>query len=510
MLCKAEYTEQSGIEHRKKFGQFFTPLVVARFMCKWAGGKLMNRLYDPAFGLGAFKVAAEAINPNVEFYGSEIDPVIINYCKDHLGGFNECTIANEDYLTNWGKSNIAIVCNPPYMRFQNFSNRLEVINGFEENIGVKLSGYTNTASAFLIKSLSELAHGGKLAFLMPLEFLNSGYGEVIKRRLIANGQLKALIRVEVEKDVFPDATTSVGIVLVSKDSVMDDVRFYSLKKIDELDGIMNSKPASLIPLDELDPKLKWLKYFEGNSDSLNLSLLQPISSYGKFTRGIATGANEFFLISVKQATELKINDCELTPCVSRSSHINKTTFSHDDLLALKRSEANILLVNPRGLPSDALNEYIRIGEQSGFDKRFLTKSRKPWYKPEQRNPAPILFGVFSRGGFKAIRNYSDALNLTCFHGFNPDMTGVDYIDRLFIYLNSDAARRILSESMRRYGRELDKFEPNDLNKSLAPSFAFFDSMPLDLIESGMRSLKANERLPVDVNDYFNFLLIKGA
>ena len=62
---------------------------------------------------------------------------------------------------SWGCEHQSIVCNPPYMRFQHFRNRDAVLNAFSENLGLRLSGYTNTASAFLIglTQLSAFASG---------------------------------------------------------------------------------------------------------------------------------------------------------------------------------------------------------------------------------------------------------------------------------------------------------------------------------------------------------------
>jgi len=83
--------------------------------------------------------------------------------------------------------------------------------------------------------------------------------------------------------------------------------------------------------------------------------------------------------------------------------------------------------------SGAVKKYILYGEEKGFHLRYLTNKRTPWYIIEKRQPAPILFGVFSRNAFKIIRNYSSALNLTCYHGFYPNIFGQAFIDRLFLY-----------------------------------------------------------------------------
>ena len=73
-------------------------------------------------------------------------------------------------------------------------------------------------------------------------------------------------------------------------------------------------------------------------------------------------------------------------------------------MILVRNDAPVLLFSASKKHSKRAADYIRSGEQRGYNTRFLTKNRNPWYKTERREPAPLLLGVFSRGGYKIIRN----------------------------------------------------------------------------------------------------------
>ena len=67
-------------------------------------------------------------------------------------------------------------------------------------------------NSYLIKSLSEIGNAGRLAYIMPLEFLNTGYGKLVKARLIEGGHLAAIISLDCERDVFLDvALTDVDV-----------------------------------------------------------------------------------------------------------------------------------------------------------------------------------------------------------------------------------------------------------------------------------------------------------
>ncbi len=160
------------------------------------------------------------------------------------------------------------------------------------------------------------------------------------------------------------------------------------------------------------------------------------------------------------------------------------------------------LFSPTPSPSPEALQYIRFGESKHFHKRFLTSKRSPWYKAEARSPSPIWVGVFSRGGYKVVRNRADVLNLTCFHGFQPNLFGNLYTDRLFLYLLSDIGREIVSLSIREYGDKLDKFEPNDLNGALAPDLSWFDAIDEADVADSMAQVEATGVLPDRVNAWF--------
>ena len=493
------YLDTVGDAHRKAFGQFFTHPNVADFMVRWVAGSTNRHVYDPGFGLGAFYDAA--LRYGAEFTASEIDSRVLNYWRN-ANPDSHIDISREDYLLSWGRTFGNIVCNPPYMRFQKFKNRDLVFHRFEEELGIKLSGYTNSASAFLVKSLSELESSGRLAYIMPLEVLNTGYGTLIKERLISGAHLSAIISLDCEKDVFPDSITSVGIILYDSSSRFSSVRFFTAKSIESLDSILDKDPVSEIPYGRLSPSDKWLTYFEDDSVLVSSEKSTTLDYYGRFTRGIATGANEFFVLRRSDAERLELLDSDLTRIISKSSQARSSFFTDDDHSDLIESDEPAFLFSPNAGPSEKARDYIQSGEQRGFHQRFLTKSRTPWYKTESRVPSPLLLGVFARGKFKIVRNESSALNLTCFHGFQPNLSGLKYLDHIFLYLSSAVGQEIISLSMRKYGDGLNKFEPNDLNSASVPSPDVFDELSLSDMEKALEHLSETGTIPVYIESFF--------
>ena len=504
MLDSNEYLRLVGEPHRKRFGQYFTPPQVADFMVEWASRSGLKSMFDPAFGLGAFHGSARRLGIT-EFGGCEIDPRILqswNNARNH----NADLVEQADYLLSWNRRSDNIVCNPPYMRFQRFVNRKEVGQAFEKNLNLRLPGYTNSASAFLIKSLSELNGSGRLAYIMPLEFLNTGYGRVVKERLISGRHLRAIISIRCEKEVFPDAITSAGIILYDAARTFSHVDFHVLSSISDLQQILKCKPANRVPLSSLDPGSKWLTHFSPGAILASDDGFVPLSFYGRFHRGIATGANRFFVLRPSQANELKLKSSELLPCVTKCNQIKKPFFAEVDYAELVGRDQPVLLFNAKaaGL-SEHAREYVSSGESKGYHLRYLTRTRKPWYKTEERQPSSLLIGVFSRNGYKVVHNTSNAVTLTCFHGFQPNLFGGDYTDRLFLFLLSSRGRKIVSRSKRQYGDGLEKFEPGDMNEAPVPNPDLLDQISSRLVEDAMANVQATGTLPKEVESTFEQL-----
>lgn len=504
MTCK--YTEHIGKEHRRDYGQFFTHPSIAKFMTEWVMESGLDSIFDPAFGLGVFyEQLSDDSKPS--FSAMEIDLEILKYWKN-LTGHNTDFITNNDYLKAWGLQHSNIVCNPPYMKFQKFLNRDKVFSDFQKQLGVKLSGYTNTASAFLIKSLSELKKGGRLAYIMPLEFLNAGYGTIVKEMLLKDRHLYAVLSLECEKDIFPDATTSVGILLFDSSQSFDRIKFYSLNRISEVEAFSQNQPVSEINHKEIKADEKWLPFFSCENIEVDKENANTLDFYGRFGRGIATGANEFFVLTRTDIGNLGLDESlDCIACISKSSQIKTAFFSDDEMKCLIETDQPVYLFSVNGNLRQGAQRYIEVGEEKSYHQRYLTKNRTPWYKTEKRDPAPLLLGVFSRGRYKIIRNTTNAINLTCYHGFQPNLFGSNYIDHIFLFLSSSTGRKLASLVSRKYGDALDKFEPNDINKAVVPTPEFFNMIPQEKIQEALKEFKESNMIPSWLERKFGEILI---
>jgi len=470
MTPEQKYSISVPVEHRKEYAQFFTPESIAEFMCGWIlQGKQKTRALEPAYGLGIFsRILAQNAAIPIDAY--EIDRTI-TASAESVRPYS-VTLRNEDYLkSDWEAKYDAIICNPPYLKFHDYDNA-KYIPDINLHIGTKLNGFTNIYTLFLLKSIAQLQDRGRLAYIIPSEFLNSDYGVEVKRALLKSNTLQHVIVVDFTECAFDDALTTACILLCEKKKQSDRVRFSTVTNIDRLNRCFED----CIEYDtkNLDAVVKWKTYYE-SCNCKKYNHLVPFSKFAKVSRGIATGANDYFTFKPTKAEEYNIPQECLMRCICKAADAPRTFFTDNDFEYLVSKNKAVYLFNACLNPdNDSVVRYLKQGEQTGINKRYLTANRSPWYSIENRHPSPIWVSVFNRNGVRFIRNEANIYNLTTFHCVYPK-TGIIDTDILFAYLITDTAKEIFLDNSRQYGNGLVKFEPNDLNKGMAVDLSILNT-----------------------------------
>lgn len=472
------YTVRSSPSHRKKYGQFFTPLQIAEFMSNWViDARNSIRLLDPGSGTLVFERAIHNLYSDYKFSVDcyEIDGHILEFSRQYaqmLTGLNMRFLQEDYLLSDWQDKYDAIICNPPYYKHHRIEAK-ELINVIvSDHTSYKFSLSTNVHCLFLVKSMRQLNRNGRLAYIMPTEFLNSNYGVAVKNYLLDSGFLRYILAFDYNVSVFPNALTTACIILLANDEDNGcPIKLVSLKSIDDIEGLhdllrgkesKNLQVRVYSPLD-LDPKTKWKNHF---TDQRQLEMLVSFSKYVKVMRGTATGSNGYFTLSKKDVIKHQIEGFFLEPCITKANDANSIVFTEGMFRKLENDgkRCNLLFLNGKEL-DDQVRKYLEYGERIGVNKKYLPSHRKPWYYSEKRKPSPVWVTVFSRKGLRFVRNETNVRNLTCFHSVYLTDKGADNIDLLMAYLVSPICQEVFLEQRREYGNGLAKFEPNDLNHS---------------------------------------------
>lgn len=463
MNKEKKYIIAKGKEYLKEYGQFFTDKRIVDFMVQWACKGASNVL-DPAVGNNIFLMSCKKNFPAIKTNGYEIDKNILQF----FNNTNNYNILNSDYLlSEWETKFDAIVCNPPYKKFQYIKNRDMILNNILVNTQISLSGYTNLYIYFLLKSIFQLSTKGKLAYIVPSEFLNSKYGNKIKEFLISQKLLFAIINLENNNEVFDNAVTTSCIILINKES-KNSVMFFNIKNLDDLKKLdfrnRHIQPL-LVNYSKLINTDKWRNYLSNKKANLNFKNLKLVSDFCRVTRGIVTGANDYFCLSKNKINNYQIpNEC-LTKCICKSEDVSGVFFEENDFNKLCQNNKIVYLLKANNDNTSKILHYINIGEKTGINNKYIPAHRKHWYSIEQKQSAPIWVSSAYRKTMKFIRNLANISNLTTFHSVFVNENYVQDTNLIFCYFITPTAQRILSENRKEMGNGLNKFQPNDLNFS---------------------------------------------
>ena len=483
LSVEQEYGALVPLQHRRKFAQFFTPEPIAELMSRWLiGNSALKTVLEPAFGLGVFSRELLRQRPDIEITGYETDGRILKQAENLFRNYPNVTLRQADYIFNdWDNKYDGIICNPPYFKFHDFDNKPALIE-IEKRTSFQLNGFTNLYALFILKSLTQLKPHGRAAYIVPSEFLNSDYGKLVKSHLISNGTLRHVIVVDFEENVFDDALTTSSVLLFAIDEHDKFVRFTNVKTrkdLENVEDLVEQYPTGSLHIDavryqDLDPMVKWRRYYQTPNEHRYKDLV-PFSSFGKVSRGIATGSNEYFIFTHSKAERFGITQSNLLPCICRATDVSSSFFTTAHFDELRTNDRPVFLFKAEYGSDEAVEQYLEKGISEEIDRKYLTASRKPWYSLEKRPPAPIWVSVFHRKGLKFIRNEANISNLTTFHSIYLNMFSLQRSDLFFAYLLTDISREIFEDNRREYGNGLKKFEPNDINNS--------KMLNLDLIDS---------------------------
>jgi adenine-specific DNA-methyltransferase len=240
----------------------------------------------------------------------------------------------------------------------------------------------------------------------------------------------------------------------------------------------------------------------------------PLGKFAKSRRGIATGANEFFFVSLDDANRNEIRPENTKPCVGRSEQVPGLLFSTNDFLALEAKNARTRLLDLPKLLSETEARYVEAGLKEGLHERYLLASRKPWYSMERREPAPIWAAVFGRTSLRFIYNEAGVSNLTTFHCIYPIKNDPVFCRALVACLNSRIVQEMAEHQRRVYGGGLLKFEPKDLLSIQVPdltnaSIATIENLAAACVTLDLY-LRENSTLPLSFLDELDQLVLEAA
>jgi adenine-specific DNA-methyltransferase len=396
-----------------------------------------------------------------------------------------------------------IIANPPYVKSQRMALSEAEWQYFDELFGTKLGRQTNLYALFLLKIWEDLAPRGRAAVIVPAEFLNANFGRVIKERLQAM-KPRGLAVFPSDVNLFQNTlTTSVVLFLEKGPAPAPAFRGKCVRSAVDLADFVTSMEKRLpVQSDELDlasfnPEDKWLNRLFASNDAQEISrpVLARIGDYFKCSRGIATGANEYFCLSASEIREHDLSPKDFDRCVTKAADLSGWFVDTKDFLSLVKAGKRCYLLNPSSI-HPAMEIYLAKGEAAGVHQRHLPSKRPVWYLPERRKQPAILVPVFSRGQPRFILNSAGVSSLTCFHGLYARPGSEHLVPLVWVYLNSSQGMEAFGGVNRFYGNGLNKLEPKDVEQMACPNLNLVKTKDLERLTKKIDAAMAASKISV--------------
>lgn len=483
---------------RNRLGQCATPPALASELVKYAaqflgdGGEPIH-FCDPAIGTGTCFSALLSTLPHARIgsaTGIEIDPVLGETARE-LWSSSGLKVIIGDFLCRKVRSipqerpNL-IVTNPPYVRHHHLTRerKSELRDQVSQATALTISGLAGLHAYFFLLASDWMADGGLAVWLLPAGFMDVNYGSVLRRYLTERVSLITVHRFDPADIQFRDALVSSSVVVFRKRTPQEgaSVRFSY--------GASLARPerVQVIPLRDLRQSRKWTAHPMSMTDVHRQNDHEPTAVLGdlfRIQRGIATGANSFFILPRGQALSRGLPARYLKPVLPGPRALATTVIERDSdgypavdpqltLIDCDLPPERVAALHP------ALWDYLQSGEQAGVSNAYLVSRRNPWYRQEYREPAPFLCTYMGRGvehgqPLRFLWNRSDALTTNRYLLLYPadPLAAIVHEQPALSGLVLEILQEIAADGLygegRVYGGALHKIEPSELSRVSAAS-----------------------------------------
>jgi adenine-specific DNA-methyltransferase len=469
---------------RNQLGQYATPTDLASTLLSYAYQQMPRdgqvRFLDPAIGTGSFysallrefddRTIATAVGYEVDpHYGIPARSLWSNYpVAINLADFTATSPPLPAQRFN------LVICNPPYVRHHHLPKSLKstLAAAATASCGIKLSGLSGLYCYFLGIAHAWMADDALAGWLIPSEFMDVNYGTKIKQYLLEVVDLIRIHQFNPSELQFSDAQVSSAVVWFRK----RPPTATHLVEFSYGGTLATPEHSRLLPAATVQASAKWSQLAIAGVRCITKE--QRLGDFFEIKRGIATGANDFFIVNPKQLAEHHLPRSLFRPILPSPRYLtNDIIDSNPDgtpkinqqlfVLDCRLNERELLAQHP------ALFEYLKTGLSTAA-KTYLCSRRTPWYAQEIRPPAPFLCSYMGRNlsnrqkPFRFILNYSHATAANVYLMLYPKplltaaLTAHPSLYRqVWEFLNSIDGATLISEG-RVYGGGLYKLEPKEL------------------------------------------------
>lgn len=224
--------------NKNKYGQYFTPELIANFMIDLADIKPESKILEPSSGKGVFiNLLKNRGFENITAY--EIDA--------KLADKFDCA-KNESFVSaDINERYELIIGNPPYIRWKNLEEELKTELATNHLWNKHFNSLCDYSYLFILKSIELLHEDGQLIFITPEYWLNTMHSISLRNYMLRNGFFSEIYHFN-ETPIFEKATVSTIVFKYIKTKQKDDkkisiVKYYKNRQLTKeiIDTISNKQ-----------------------------------------------------------------------------------------------------------------------------------------------------------------------------------------------------------------------------------------------------------------------------
>jgi adenine-specific DNA-methyltransferase len=451
--------------NRRRLGTFFTPPPIVDFMLDRAEALLPAPavVIDPGAGVGAFTLAARRRWPKADVLAVDVNVVTLGLlgARPHA----DVSLVLEDYLS-WAAGPAVPdgtprlwIGNPPYTRHQELSSSQKQSAGVASGDLVK-SGLAGLSAYFLAVTIQALAPEDVLCFLLPGSWTDARYGRPLRAALrdLTTRPIE-FYGFGSELDVFPGTRVTAMVLVVGPSQSGSNQRMTTSTARLTSGGVATGRDVARSRLDGAIEGLGGWLWPRKRSVVEDPVILGDVA---RVRRGVATGANDFFLLTERERGDYP--EAATVRAIRRLRHLagdHLSITAHSELAANGERCWLLQIADPALLTDRSIERWMKAATDAGVPSRYLASHRDPWYLVEAIDPPDVILSPMGKGRMRAVTNEAGALPSNSLYGI---YTGGDVTmaDRLTSWLNGAAGQTALLERARAYGAGLFKLEPKDV------------------------------------------------
>ena len=419
-----EFEKNKSMEDRKAKGVFYTPLQVVSYMVKNTITPLdiisnpYVKIVDISCGAGYFLISyfealqevfkqnfneIIAVNPELEeklafkdigrfivehnIWGADIDKEAVSLVRESLNEAAGCSckahiicsdslldgLENVEHREFWTQQYDCVIGNPPYIGHKGVSAEYKrVLYKYYKEV---YKDKADISYCFFKRGVELLKPNGMLCFITSRYFMEGPSAEKL-RSFITDYAVEELVDFG-DCKVFADAGVSVAIILIRKQTSLQNVLVRKLNNSDDGADNVNINKAKPFYIEKnclrnegwllLEPKA--MDLYNLIEDCSSHELGDIFDSY----QGIITGCDKAFVLSEQQAEDLGIEKELLKPWI-KNSNVGKFDIKPSDKLLIYSD----LITQPEDYPKAIA--FADAHKDKLLQRRECMKGVRQWYQ----------------------------------------------------------------------------------------------------------------------------------